>query len=580
MATLTVGTGGTYSTLAAAQTAASDGDVLEIQPGAYSGAGWADFTCSKVLTITDVDDGSITDTSGSCITLQANGSKWLASRTEIISSSTGTAFNVTGIGCHVDGWVTNTNASGEALVVASGATGGDYQIQAANTSGASGSFGIKIAATGDPGSIHDCVLDGYEYGIEYTGAAQTSHYIRRCKILGGVRGISNPYKATIVNCIIDGATTGSYAGLDVKVWNCTFQDCTTAINATASTQYLEIKNNIFDGCTTALKGSAGAEAAPDTNCYFDCGTKYDGYEADVNEITSDPGLDVDYIPAEGSGVLDVGLDLGYADDLYHTSGWRPQGSGYDLGAVEREEVDPPPAPPGSAVKIVAADQASLVSIDASWALAGAGAMQTETVAVAWPYDIHTALAAVVAMIASHGTEPIADLAGSYRADGTALLTSASKFRLVCAALNIDHADASERATQHAGSAPPVGSLWMTYPLAAGYGDAAYTQADTTFGSRTLASDTVTRPYAYHVATPGGPIQRRAMRVRLAGYADLEAHDQWLVDYGMQGPATWYDQDGAVICAGSWYGPDTIRHRQVVEPWQIWTADWIVTVLEA
>jgi hypothetical protein len=344
MATLTVGTGGTYSTLAAAQTAASNGDVLEIQPGNYSGAGWADFTCSKVITITDVDEGSITDTSGSCITLQANGCKWLASQTEIISSSTGTAFNVTGIGCYVDGWVTNTNASGEALVIGSGATGGDYQIQAANTSGASGSFGIKISTTGNPGLFHDCVIDGYEYGIEYTGTAQTSHYIRRCKILGGTRGVSNPYKATLVNCVIDGATTGSYAGLDVKVWNCTFQDCTTAINATASTQYLEIQNNIFDGCTKALKGSAGAEAAPNTNCYFDCATKYDAYEADVNEITDDPGLDVDYIPAEGSGVLDVGLDLGYADDLYHTSGWRPQGSGYDLGAVEREASLPPQPP--------------------------------------------------------------------------------------------------------------------------------------------------------------------------------------------------------------------------------------------
>jgi hypothetical protein len=345
MATITCGTGGTYATLALAQTAASNGDTLEIQPGTYSGAGWADVTISKVLAVIDTLAGfTLQDTTGSVITMQGNGSMLDVRYSAIESSSTGTAIAVSGAGIWVRANITNTNASGEALSVASGATGGDYQIEAECTA-ASTSFGIKISTTGNPGLFHDCRLTGYQYAFEWSGTAQTAHFVRRCIIVGSSRGCSVPYKATLVNCVFDTCTDGCYSGTDVTVHHCTFTQCGDGIHALAVGQYLGVKNSIFTGCTAGLRGVAGDEAAPDYCNFSDNVADVVNWTAPTNSVAGDPLLDsVTYTPAEGSPVVDAGTDLGYTDDLYHASAWRPQGAAPDVGAVERE-VSLPPEPP-------------------------------------------------------------------------------------------------------------------------------------------------------------------------------------------------------------------------------------------
>lgn len=345
MATLTCGAGGTYATLAAALAAASADDTIEIQAGTYNGAGWTAVVISTRVTIDGLGVATIELASGTALTLSAAGTT--VKRLAIESASSSVAITVGATGCTLeDMYISCSHASGEA--VACSTADANISILTCvieNTSGASTTYGVQVSGTGVMGRIIGGSITGYAQGINTNAAAQTSGIVRAV-VLSNAINIRYPANWTISQCVLLDATDSIYGGVGTSaVYMCTFDGNTDAMHATAASNFL-VANNIFQNNTTCLRGQAGDEAQPVNNIFYNNGTKYTNYTAGAGDIDADPLLDVDYVPGEGSPALDAASAL-YVDayDLYHPlASWRPQGSGYDIGAVERESTLPPEPP--------------------------------------------------------------------------------------------------------------------------------------------------------------------------------------------------------------------------------------------
>ncbi|RTL68855.1 MAG: hypothetical protein EKK42_08450 [Pseudonocardiaceae bacterium] len=396
-ATLRVGPGAQYTTIADAARAAKPGDTVVIAPGSYAGfQAPTSGTAAAPITF-KADGGKVTLTSGGT----GNGRLDLSGRSnlrfvgvgvskssrfgiyatnaqnitlqdcEVADSQDGGAVFVGGsnirvIGCDVHGnnaRGTSADMEGISLENIDG-----FEI-AGNHVHDNGEEGIDAKYETRNGSIHGNRVENNRGPNIYVDSAHQIKVYDNISIgakesskAGIALAVENysktrkTYSVQIYNNVMIGNagggmsfwTEGSGSFTDIAVVNNTFVDNKKAGISIAGGQFAGtniLRNNLFSGNPTAVSGSASAFEA-DHNLFSGAGIGTDlvtGVVKFVNAAANDLRL------APGSAGIDAGsADAAPTTDL--TGAPRPSGKGVDLGAYELQ-VSPPPAAPTTTVGI-------------------------------------------------------------------------------------------------------------------------------------------------------------------------------------------------------------------------------------
>ena len=397
-ATLRVGPGAQYTTIADAARAAKPGDTVVIAPGSYAGfQAPTSGTVAAPITF-KADGGKVTLTSGGT----SNGRLDLSGRSnlrfvgvgvskssrfgiyatnaqnvtlqdcEVADSQDGGAVFVGGsnirvIGCDVHGnnaKGTSADMEGISLENIDG-----FEI-AGNHVHDNGEEGIDAKYETRNGSIHGNRVENNRGPNIYVDSAHQIKVYDNISIgakesskAGIALAVENysktrkTYSVQIYNNVMIGNagggmsfwTEGSGSFTDISVVNNTFVNNKKAGISIAAGQFAGtniLRNNLFSGNPTAVSGSASAFKA-DHNLFSGAGIGTNlvtGVVTFVNATANDLRL------APGSAGIDAGsTDGAPTTDL--TGAPRPSGKGVDLGAYELQ-VSPPPVDPTTAVPVV------------------------------------------------------------------------------------------------------------------------------------------------------------------------------------------------------------------------------------